>query len=285
MKNKAVVLGSNYYIGLSIIRCLGSKGIYTVAVDYSENDTYGAKSKYLKEQLIAPHYKLNPQELLEYLINYAKNEIFKPILYPSADAYVEFMDNYLNELREYYLIPMTEKGIWTSVMDKVELSEKAIEFGVLIPETVNSSDNNLYSEVETRIKYPCIVKPTDSPAFSAKFRKKMFLCNDDQDLKNALNLARNENLDVFVQRIIPGEDDNMYTFDAYMNSDSEVTHWVTCRKLRQYPINYGASVYTEQKYVQELYEISKPFFKALNYKGFGEIEFKKDNKTGKYYLS
>ena len=36
MKNKAVILGCNYYVGLSIIRCLGRNGIHTVAVDYSE---------------------------------------------------------------------------------------------------------------------------------------------------------------------------------------------------------------------------------------------------------
>ena len=39
--NKAVILGCNYYIGLSTIRCLGKEGIHTVAVDYNENDRYG----------------------------------------------------------------------------------------------------------------------------------------------------------------------------------------------------------------------------------------------------
>ena len=55
-------------------------------------------------------------------------------------------------------------------------------------------------------------------------------------------------------------------------------------KYRQYPINFGASVYTGQKYVQELYDIGAPFFKKIGYKGFGEIEFKKDGETGKFYL-
>ena len=284
MNNKAIILGSNYYIGLSIIRCLGSKGIYTVAVDYSRDDTYGSKSKYLKEQIIAPHYKQNPEGLLEFLISFGEKELLKPLLYPSADAYVEFMDTYLDELKKYYLIPMTEKGIWTSVMDKVNLSKKAIENGVLVPETIVETDIDFYSQLESKIRFPCIVKPTNSPAFSAVFRKKMFICNDVKELKESLDLARNENLDVFIQRIISGHDDHMYTFDAYMNKESEVTHWCTCRKMRQYPINYGASVYTEQKYVQELYDLSAPFFKALNYKGFGEIEFKKDAITGKYYL-
>ncbi len=59
---KAVILGSNYYTGLSIIRGLGSHGIHTVAMDYSRKNAYGARSKYLTEQIIVPHYReRNPQ--------------------------------------------------------------------------------------------------------------------------------------------------------------------------------------------------------------------------------
>lgn len=35
MANKAVVLGANYYIGLSTIRCLGVHGVHVAAVDYA----------------------------------------------------------------------------------------------------------------------------------------------------------------------------------------------------------------------------------------------------------
>lgn len=54
--------------------------------------------------------------------------------------------------------------------------------------------------------------------------------------------------------------------------------------MRQFPINFGASVYTEQKYVKELADIGIPFVEKIGYRGFGEIEFKKDEKTGRYYL-
>ncbi|MDR7870980.1 MAG: carboxylate--amine ligase [Tissierellaceae bacterium] len=284
MGNKAVVLGSNYYIGLSIIRCLGSEGVYTVAVDYSKNETYGAKSKYVKEQLIGPHYKKESEKFLEFLIDYAKKQDLKPVLFPGADPYVEFMDNHFDELKKYYLFPMTEKGLWTEVMDKEKVHALAVKHGVLVPETARPEDKDFYLRIEHEIKYPCIIKPTDSPSFVAKFRKKIFYVNNKEELDKGLKLAKDNNLDVIVQRIIPGFDDHMYTFDAYMNQDSEVTHWMTCQKYRQYPINFGASVYTGQKYVEELYDIGAPFFKALGYKGFGEIEFKKDEKTGKYYF-
>lgn len=284
MKNKAVILGSNYYIGLSIIRSLGEKGIYTVAFDYSDEDTYGAKSRYLGEQVICPHYQEEPEKLVEFLIDYARKQDYKPVLYPTADPYAEFIDQYLEKLGEHYHIWMTEPGLWTEVMDKKGLFDLAIKYGMPVPETLKPTDENFMDIVDKEVGFPCIIKPTDSSSFVDKFKKKLFECQDMQELIERLSQVEEANMEVVVQRIIPGFDDHMYTFDGYMNGDSEVTHWTTCQKYRQFPINYGASAYTKQKYVPELYDISAPFFKAIGYKGFGEIEFKKDSETGKFYM-
>lgn len=284
LNNKAVILGCNYYIGLSTIRCLGINGVHTVAVDYDENDRYGAESKYCSERLIAPYYKKDPQGFVQFLIDYAKKQTSTPVLIPCHDAYVEIIDEYLEELREHYLFAQTQKGLATTVMNKEKLHQLAVEKGMAVPETVRLNEENFFEKIETIIKYPCIVKPTDSPTFVATFRKKLFKVHNQEELKEALKKAEDKGLEVIVQRIIPGFDDHMYTFDAYLNQESRVTHWTTAQKHRQYPINFGASVYTEQRYVPELYEIGAKFLEEIGYKGFGEIEFKKDADTGKYYL-
>lgn len=282
--NKAVILGCNYYIGLSTIRCLGKEGIHTVAVDYNENDRYGAASKYCSEQLIAPYYQENKEGFIQYLIDYAKKQEKKPVLIPCHDNYVEIMDEYCEELKPYYLFAQTQKGLATIVMDKEKLHALAKEHGVKVPETVRVTEDDYTTQVEKRIGFPCIVKPTDSPRFVATFRKKLFIVNNVTELVEAVEKAHEKNLEVIIQRIIPGFDDHMYTFDAYLNQDSKVVHWTTCQKHRQYPINFGASVYTEQRYVKELYDIGAKFLEEIGYKGFGEIEFKKDENTGEYYL-
>jgi len=284
MKNKAVILGCNYYIGLSTIRCLGIHGIHTVAVDYSNEGNYGAESKYTSERVIAPHYKENPAGFISFLKDYAKEQTEKPVLIPCHDSYVEIMDQHLDELKEYYLFPQREQGLWSRVIDKEALHRLAEEHGVLVPETVRLNEDHFYEKIETIIKYPCIVKPTDSPSFVSKFRKKIFMVHNKKELDEALSKAKQADEEVIVQRIIPGFDDHMYTFDAYVSQDSKVTHWVTCQKFRQFPINFGASVYTGQRYVPELFEIGAKFFEEIGYKGFGEIEFKKDAETGKFYL-
>lgn len=284
MNNKAVILGCNYYIGLSTIRCLGINGVHTVAVDYSTKDAYGADSKYTSERLISPHYKEDTAAFIRFLKDYARKQSVPPVLIPCHDSYLEVIDEHLVELREHYLIPQNIPGIYSDMMNKEVLQRLSLENGVSVPETVRVDEERFFEKIDQTIKFPCIVKPTDSPSFVAKFRRKLFKVHNRTELEEALAKAKEANLEVIVQRIIPGFDDHMYTFDAYLNQDSKVTHWVTCQKFRQYPINFGASVYTGQKYVQELFDIGAPFLEKMKWKGFAEIEFKKDSQTGKFYL-
>nr|WP_232243037.1 carboxylate--amine ligase [Paenibacillus sp. GSMTC-2017] len=169
-------------------------------------------------------------------------------------------------------------------MDKEILHSLATKHNVLVPESISPSDEHFEQRIITEIGFPCIVKPTDSPTFVTTFRAKIFTCHTIEDVYAAINKAKQAKLKVIVQRIIPGSDDHVYTYDAYLDQSSKVTHWMTCQKLRQFPINFGASSFTKQKYVEELNDIGAPFLEAIGYKGFGEIEFKKDAVTGKYYF-
>lgn len=288
MKHKAVILGCNYYIGLSAIRCLGSEGIHTVAVDYESDERYGTKSKYCNEILTAPHYLHETEKFVEFLIDYAKIQEVKPVLFPCHDAYVEVLDQYQHVLKEYYLLPTIKQGLLKKLMDKDTLYQIAEKFNVKYPETVyiehDMSTNSIIEQVEKTMTYPCIIKPVNSPLFVEVFRSKVFIVNDQNDLEHYINLTKEHHLDVFVQRIIPGFDDHMHTFNAYLNEEGQVSHWTTCQKQRQFPINFGASVYTIQKFIPELESIGKHFLESIKYKGIVEIEFKKDAHTGEFYL-
>lgn len=283
-RNKAVVLGANYYIGLSTIRCLGKKGVHVVAIDYDRDKAFALESKYVKEIGIAPHYREEEERFLHFLIDYAKLQEEKPVLIPTADPYVEFIEAHFYELKQYYLFPQQEQGIYSMMLDKDQFYKFCREIGAPIPETVSLDEEGYLGKVEERIGYPCMVKPVDSPRFMHVFRQKMFKAGNREELIEAIDKAKREGVEVFVQRIIPGFDDHMYTFDAYINQEGEITHWTTCQKYRQYPINFGASVYTTQKFVKELYDIGEPFFKKTGFRGFAEIEFKKDADTGQFYI-
>lgn len=281
-KHKAVVLGTNYYIGLSVVRNLGRSGVHVVSVDY-EPSHYGV-SKYVKERLIAPHYSKEEAALVDFLIEYSKKQIEKPVLFPTADLYVEFMENNFDKLKEYYLWPNDKKGLQLELMDKESLLKYTAPLGIKTPEIITMDDENLYDRVTNELGYPCIIKPRDSMPFVNQYRSKVFIVNDVNELKNKMEQCIKDKQDVFVQRIVKGPEDNCYSFDAYYDDNSNPVSYMTTHKIRQWPVNFGASTYAKQYYEPELYDICTPLFKKVGYKGFSEVELKRDELNGNIYL-
>jgi|SRR5690554_271490 len=280
-KNRALVIGANYYIGLSAIRCLGSMGVPVTAVDYSRQRAYAFKSRWCQESLVAPHYREEPEGFLQFLLDYGKKQEHKPVLVPTADAYAEILDQNYSALKEYFLLPNPQQGYYTRLINKDSLHGVGAKHGMPVPESLPVEQ---VDRVEAELGYPCLLKPTSSPDFVRHFRVKVVVAQNRAQLEQAIARARTHNLDTIIQRIIPGFDDQMHTYDAYVDQRGQVSHWLTCQKKRQYPINFGASVFTEQKHIPQLHQLGSDFLKAIGYRGFGEIEFKYDQQRKKFYM-
>lgn len=282
-ENKVVVLGTNYYIGLGTIRCFRKAGVTVVAADYDRR-SYGMRSKYVNERLWLSDYKREPAKVVEQLISYAKQQTAKPVIIPTHDNYLLFLDKYQAELRPYYLMSLPEQGLATKVVEKDSLYALAKQYGCLFPPTLDVDDENLYTKAANELAYPLIVKPIDSPAFTARFRCKSFVCENETELKSAIEKVKAAKIPCCVQKIIVGNDENMLLFDAYVQQNSEIKHVFTGSKLRQWPINFGASCLMYQHYIPELVEVGKKFLSDIKWRGFAEIEFKRDDRDGKIYL-
>lgn len=291
MANKAVIMGANQYLGLSVTRCLGANGIHVVIAinegfEYTED--YGFYSKYVKERIFIPFYgeKDKRKLIVEKLIEYGKNQSLKPVLIPTADPYVEIIDEYVEELKEFYLLPDLPKGFYNRLIDKDKLANECTKHNVLIPKTIEweETDNVLYDRIIEELGFPCIIKPVNSFEFSGVFKTKMFIVNNREELIGSIDKAKAHDQKVFAQQLIHGFDDQMFTFDCYIDKNGKMTHWLTCQKQRQLPINFGSSTCVKQRYIKEIVEIGEKFLLDVGYRGFAEIEFKKNTKDGKFYL-
>lgn len=283
-KQQSVVLGSNYYIGLSTIRCLGKMGVPVITVDYNKGEAYGSYSKYVTKSLVGPYYKEDPEGFVNFLMEYGKKQEQPPVLIPTADPYVEIVDQYWDRLKTVFLLPDLPQGYLSTIVDKDRLYAMMKKRGILVPETLEVTEENLYQKVREELGYPCVVKPVDSHSFVKTFRKKLFKVENEQELIGAIEKARSKDLSVVVQRIIEGPDTNKYTFDAYVNKKGKVSHCSSFHLLRLYPNDYGASVYTEHYYNEEIFDYGKRILEDIGFKGFAELEFKQDQKNQQYYL-
>lgn len=283
MNHKAVVLGMNYYIGLSVVRSLKLHHITTVGADYDLSKAYAIHSNTVDEVLEIPHYHDHAQACCDALVDYAKKQHAKPVLYPCADQYVSFIARFYHTLKAHYLFQYDHPTLAIDLMNKESFSLIALEHGMRIPTTLTMDDKQLLSKVEA-IGYPWIIKGVDSAVYVETFRVKLHQVNNQHELLAQLNACKENNITAIIQQKIVGFDDHMVTYDAYVNKNHHITHAITAQKIRQYPINYGASVLTTIVYNEKLHAMGKAFLEAIKWTGFAELEFKIDERTKELYL-
>lgn len=190
----AVVAGRNYCNILAMSRALGKSG-YDVEVLRIFKTKPGrtrllrrmkpdAFSRYVREyhECIADN---DAGRIADWLVRHAAGNHGK-LLLPSDDYSAWAVDETLDELRKFYVVPSIadKAGAISRLMDKNEQKKLAAAFNLpMLQSTVIKSEGGHY-EIPTGIVFPCFIKPNISMSSTkAKMRK----CSDMDELAEVLN--------------------------------------------------------------------------------------------------
>jgi predicted ATP-grasp superfamily ATP-dependent carboligase len=164
-------------------------------------------------------------------------------------------------------------------MNKKYQHEIARNLKIPVPKSVTVSMSNL-DEIE-KLDYPIIIKALTRNRFGQQFR--LSVLNNNSDLqkfcKNAVKIIDKEFDILQASEVIPGTDDQFYSYLAYYHLGSPKGELVG-RKIFQYPQSFGQASVAENQTDSE-YEVKKlgrRLMQHLNYHGLVQIEFKFDKR-------
>ena len=158
----------------------------------------------------------NNQHLLKLLLanKINKNEA---LLIPTNDMLVGFVSDNYNVLNELYMLSIATKEITDLAFNKINTYKMALRANVAIPESYFPQSIEELNEIETKLKYPVIIKPAIMFNFFKKSGKKVFLCKSKFELyenyKKALKFINNNEL--IVQEFLTGGAKSLYSFASY----------------------------------------------------------------------
>ncbi len=276
----AVVTGL-YYHGLGIVRSLGRKGITVFGLD-SDKRSVGLYSRFCKA-ILCPHVESSEQEHLDFLIRLSESVGEKPVLFPTADEYMFCYAKYEDILRDHFIFTGPESNLIDKVARKDTLIETASSLGIKIPETYPAKSVDEIKEIESKIPFPCLIKPVYSNSWRREPMrkilggiKKVIIANNRQELYDGYRLISSIDPRVVISEYIHGEDSNYLEYCFYISRNYELLAAVVGRRVRLFPVHFGASSYVEFISDDQVESISMSFLKNIGYRGFGGIEYKKD---------
>lgn len=269
--------------GLGAIRSLGREGIPVIGLDPDPGHS-GFASRYCDAR-VSPHPVHEQDELAEFLINEGRKLDQPGILSPASDATVLFVSRYRDVLKEYFRFSLPSPEVMEAAVNKRKLYELADQVGVHSAETHYPETMANIHEIKNDLAYPVYLKPYFSHLWQVTFPeigKGIKAFTPDELVQAFEEKIFPSGVQMMVQSIIEGPASNVQTVYTYMREDGAPLGLVTTRKIRQFPVEFGRGSIAETFHDPEFAAMGLDFFTKIGYRGFGTIEFKKDNRDGQW---
>src|SRR5262249_33256637 len=128
-----VFVMNTYYTGIGIARNLYGYGVDVYGLS-SEAHAPGVRSRFFKGIYQVPNGRDEPQALCQKLVELRKRHHLSPVIFPTRDFDVTFLQDYRQELGSMYCLP--QNTAVDRLLDKLESFEIAKRQGIPVPATV-----------------------------------------------------------------------------------------------------------------------------------------------------
>ena len=284
-----VLVLNPYYSGLGIARSLAGRGVPVHALTW-ESGVPGSRSRYFERVLDAPNGRDEPEALCEFLVALAPTFATKPVLFPTRDFDVLFLDRFRAPLAQRYVLPQPADSPIMRMMDKLELARVASSLDIAVPKTASCASAVDIEREAATMRFPLIAKPR----FALQWRygdswqrvgqQKAFIVESVDALRTLYDRLAAVTPEILLQEYVPGEDHDIVVCCCVIGRDGVSKGHFTGRKLRQSPPLVGTGCVVAALAIDAVVAPTIALLGAFGYSGIAEVEYKFDRASGTYYL-
>ncbi len=274
-------MASGDIVGVGTVRALGEAGI-PVVLAYCGGEDVSAHSRRVAAHLDVPD-PVDDEEAFLGALESAAGRYRGAVLIPASDAMLIAISRNKARLEESYLVACGEWAATQQFVDKRYTYGLASAAGVAVPRTLIPHSTDDVKRYASEVAYPVLVKPTQSHLYSVVFGRKLTEVDNPAQLRAAFEEASAVGLDVMLQELIPGDDDQGSSYNCYMWEGQPLLEF-TSAKVRQFPHRYGRPSSTVSRWIPDLIEPGRATLRAAGFSGYANIEFKRDPRDGIHKL-
>ncbi len=200
------------------------------------------------------------------------------VLLACSDPAIELLVRNSEKLSQKFVLEEGEPATRILLLDKLLTYQEAKEAGIPAVDYQFVETFEHLRNVGERFRFPVILKPLHS-ADSERFGGKIVIAKDKAELLSLWPLLE-RGIKAVAMEFIPGGDDKLCSYYAYMDERGEPLVEFTKRVLRRSPIHTGSVSYHITDWNPEAADLGRRFFRHLRLKGIGNIEFKRDPRDG-----
>jgi predicted ATP-grasp superfamily ATP-dependent carboligase len=179
----------------------------------------------------------------------------------------------------------TQDGAHLPLMAKDSADAIARRAGVLVPWTATVAGEAELATAVAEAPYPAILKPVLSHAWRAKFGDDRVILVDGPDAaRSAGQRALDAGLPMVMSEFVPGGDDCVQEALVVRSAEGDYPVHFGCRKIRQYPVGFGAASLCEAAELPETMALARAVLDEAGFVGVAGVETKRHAETGRHYF-
>ena len=275
----AVILGGGG-TALPVARSLGAAGIPVYAL--------GSQSDPVRHSRRCTSFVALGREpgMQERWLEWLRSAPVGSVVLPAEDEGIDLIARNREMLLELGLVPFeADDEVLLAMLDKHETYRLCEQLGIEAPLSFKVHSEQDIAVALERVSYPCALKPVHSHEFVRHFPgMKAFVVESDEELRSSLARTVALGIEMIVTEIIPGADDQFFSYYSYIDEKGRPLLHVTKRKLRQYPIWFGSGCFHTTTWDPEAMELGLRFFEGVGVRGLANVEFKRDARDGRLKL-
>lgn len=206
------------------------------------------------------------------------------VLLPTSDAHTLLVSRHRAMLQRDFRFVLPDPRTLGQIVDKRSQYGIAQATGIPVPESHFPESLDEVKRLADRIAYPCLLKPYRSHEARKRLSEKLVVARSASELLSRYAALESRGLPLMVQEVVPGGDSALFGYLAFWDEAGRELAWVTKRKLRQFPAQYGDGSLQVTVDAPEVAELSRRLLRAFDYRGFVGVEFKRDARDDSYRL-
>lgn len=277
----AIILGGDFN-ALSVARSLFQAGIEVYALNYPNSRVcYSRACRRIRLKGRNP----GPEAWEAFLLGQESDHLRGAIILTCSDEAIEILIRSGERLRDKFILEETSGEVRACLLDKLSTYEKATEAAIPVAGFWSVSSSADLERVKGDLRFPLLVKPRLSHKFQRIWPKRKYFKTDNFDQLRAIYpKLENNDIAVLLMEFIPGGDELGCSYYAYMTDGGVPLVEFTKRCIRRYPPNMGNEVFGFTDWIPEVRDLGRKFFQHVGFTGVGQIEFKRDERDGKFKI-
>jgi predicted ATP-grasp superfamily ATP-dependent carboligase len=222
------------------------------------------------------------EKLLSLLLEHARRQPEKPVLYYQSDASALFVGRHRAALTEGFEVLIAEQHVLEALLDKLHFRDLAARLDLPVPASALLAP---HTQDVPDLPFPLLVKPAGRDADWVRLEPagKALRVDTPADLAALRPRLDAYGRTVLLQQLVEGPETRIESYHCYVDAGGGLVADFTGRKIRTRPVEFGRTTAATITDTADVRELGRRIVGRLGLCGVAKLDFKRDD-DGRLWL-